>query len=522
MSLKTVTSPYSAKHDEMLMAEIWDPRIADDPLAFVMFCFPWKKAGTPLEDEAGPRKWQKKKLLEIKKFVAANNIAAINKTMMEIFQDATVSGRGVGKSALVAWLILWFMSTRLGSTTIVTANTEVQLKTRTWAELGRWHTLSINSHWFEKNTMALKPAPWFDEALKNQLQIDTGYYYAQAQLWSEENPDAFAGVHNPKGVLVIFDEASGIPASIWKVTKGFFTEERSPNRLWLVFSNGRRNTGAFFECFHKNRAFWRRTNIDGRDVEGTDKKLYADMVAEHGEDSDEVRVEVRGMFPKQGDKQFISRGLVEAAQNRELIAGDNDWAPLIMGVDPARYGDDQTVIRFRQGRDARSIPPVKMTSADNMAVANQCAELIQKFNPDAVCIDTGNGTGIIDRLREMGYKVHEVWFGEASPKDHPEWANFRTYMWAQMRDWLALGAIDSDPDLSGDLTSPEYKFMGTSDKTRLETKEELKDRGFSSPDNGDALACTFAVKIASRNLTASRKNSKNRRQAADLDYNMFG
>jgi hypothetical protein len=511
-------SPYKAQDEEKLMQELWAPAIADDPLAFVMFVFPWGKKGTPLEYESGPRSWQKKKLLDLKTHIAENNLRAINSLLYEIFQDATVSGRGVGKSALVAWIVLWFMSTRLGSTTIVTANNEAQLKTRTWAELGRWHTLAINGHWFERTAMSLKPVEWFEKALKYQLQIDTGYYYAQAQLWSEENPDGFAGVHNPNGVLVVFDEASGIPPAIWKVTKGFFTEEKCPHRYWFVFSNGRRNTGTFFECFHKSRKFWRRTQIDGRSVEGTDKKVYAEIIEEYGEDSDEARIEVKGEFPKQGEKQFISRGIVEEAATRELL--NDEWAPLIMGVDIARYGDDDTVVRFRQGRNARILPPIKIHQQDNMAVANECALLIQKYNPDAVCIDAGNGTGVIDRLRELKYKVHEVWFGSASPK--PEYANFRTCLWARIREWLPGACIDEDSDLMDDLSAPEYKFQGSTDKIRLETKEELKARGFPSPDNADALACTFAVNVARRDSRTAVGSQRKTRFARDMDYSIFG
>ena len=143
-----------------------------------------------------------------------------------MFRQAVASGRGIGKSALVSWLILWMLSTRLGSTTIVTANTEQQLRSRTWAELGKWLTLAINSHWFAKTATTIRPAPWFDEALKKDLKIDTGYYYAQAQLWSEESPDAFAGVHSNYGILLIMDEASGIPGSIYSVSEGFLQSQR--------------------------------------------------------------------------------------------------------------------------------------------------------------------------------------------------------------------------------------------------------------------------------------------------------
>lgn len=498
------------------MADLWCDQIANDPLAFVLYCFPWGKKGTPLENFTGPRSWQKEELNNIKEHLAENKRLMSQGKEPKVYQSATASGRGPGKSALVAWLNLWMMSTRLGSTCINSANTENQLKTRTWAELGKWHTLAINSHWFERSALSLKPAEWFETSLKRDLKIDTGYYYSQAQLWSEENPDAFAGVHNHNGILVIFDEASGIPEPIWNVTEGFFTEPIL-HRYWFVFSNPRRNTGSFFECFNKFRNYWRRRNLDSRTVEGTDKAVLNQIIEKHGEDSDPARIEVKGQFPNTGDKQFISRHIVSEAVTREIVLDEH--AALIMGVDPARFGDDETVIRFRQGRNARVIPPTKMKGADNMAVANQCAFLIQKYNPDAVCVDAGNGTGIIDRLREMKYKVHEVWFGAGSPDQ--EWANYRTYMWAKMRDWLGGACIDNDCDLSDDLVAPEYKFQGQTDKIRLETKEELKNRGFSSPDNADALACTFAINVARKDLT-SAKGVRGTRIARDLNYDVFG
>lgn len=497
------------------MTEIF--ALKDDPLALVMFIFPWGKKGSPLEHQSGPRSWQKDELESIRLHIIKNKNLMRQGKPPEVYKSATTSGRGTGKSALVAWLNIIFMSTRLGMTCINTANNETQLKTRTWAELGKWHTLALNSHWFEKTAMSLKPAEWFEDLLKKQLGIDTGYYYAQAQLWSEENPDAFAGVHNHNGILLVFDEASGIPAPIWKVSEGFFTEPIM-DRYHFVFSNPRRNTGEFFECFHRFRDYWKRRHLDSRKVEGTDKKVLNDIVEKYGEDSDEARIEVKGEFPRQGDSQFINRELITQAVEREITP--DEWAPLIMGVDPARYGDDATIIRFRQGRDARSIPYVKMKNADNMQVADKVAELAEKYKPDAICIDAGNGTGIIDRLRQMGFKVHEVWFGSSSPE--PEWANFRTYMWAKVRDWLGGGCIDRDPFLLDDLAGPEYRFAKGSDRLVLESKEEMKRRGLASPDHGDALACTFAVKVARRDAATSRHKSRQINVAADMDYDVFG
>jgi len=507
---------YDAKSEQALMTEILDPAFFVDPLAFVMFVFPWGQKGTPLEHFTGPRSWQREALEELGAHLKVQQKRMADGLQPEMWREATVSGRGVGKSALVAWKAHWMMSTRLGSTTIITANTEPQLKSRTFAEVSKWNTLALNSHWFETTVLSCRPAGWFERLVKDDLKIDTGYYYAQGQLWSEENPDAFAGVHNPLGVQVIYDEASGIPNPIFNVTEGFFTEP-TLSRFWDIYSNGRRNSGAFYDCFHDEAmaARWRHRQLDSRTVEGTDTALFEAMIAQHGADSDVVRVEVLGKFPAQGQAQFISGDLVQQAREREAFI--DNGAPLVMGVDIARFGGDNTVIRFRQGRDARSIPPIKVKNRDNMAVANLVAQWIDKTQPDAVFIDAGNGTGVIDRLREMKYQVVEVWFGGASSSK--EWANKRTEMYAELRDWLGGGAIDNDPCLIRDLTAPEYSFFGKAkDSVMLESKESMKAKGLPSPDDGDALALTFARKVARRDARTSRNN---RTRQADTNYSVF-
>ena len=482
------------KQEQKLMTMLWTPAIADDPELFVKMVYPWGKAGSPLEFHAGPRDWQLDELRELADHIRLQKGKIDLGLIPDMWKKATASGRGPGKSALVAWLVHWFMSTRLGGTVIVTANTEPQLKTRTFAEISKWITMSINAHWFEVTVLSVKPKEWFKDALVNQLKIDAGYYFAQGQLWSEENPDAFAGVHNPLGVMVVYDEASGIPVGIFTVTEGFFTEPVL-NRFWNVYSNPRRNSGGFYECFHSHSAFWRLRHIDSRIVEGIDTKIFDEMIAKHGIDSDVVRIEVLGQFPKQGNRQFISSEMVRAAQERKLEVDSH--APLIMGVDVARFGDDFSVIRFRQGRDARTHPTVKFKNRDNMFIANEVAKLIDRFQPDAVFIDAGNGTGVIDRLRELRYKVHEVWFGGKSGSK--EWANKRTEMFADLRAWLPGAMIDSDPRLFTDLTAAEYDFFGKAkDSVNLESKESMKSRGLSSPDDGDALALTFAERVARR------------------------
>ena len=512
---------YNPKEEQMLMARLWSADIKDDPYAYVMYAFPWGVKGSPLEKFKGPRKWQQEILQDIAKHIAENKRRVSRGEDPIVYQFAGSSGRGIGKSALVAMLICWMESCILGGTTIVTANTEAQLKDKTWAEVGKWHGMMINSHWFEKTALSLKPVDWFENMLKDELKLDTGYYYAQAQTWSEENPDAFAGAHNMNGIMLVMDEASGIAQPIWSVSEGFFTEP-TIYRFWFAFSNPRRNTGAFFECFHKMREFWRRKNIDSRTVEGTDKTVYDRIIAKYGEDSDEARVEVKGEFPRQGDNQFISREAIEEACSREMELDTH--AGLIMGVDPARFGSDSTVISFRRGRNAREIPFISMKGKDNMFVANKCAELIDKYKPDAVCVDAGNGTGIIDRLREMNYKVVEVWFGSKSNDD--AYANKRTELWGLMRDWLSGGCLPTRgqigyDEIRDDLAGPEYHFQKNGDKIALESKDAMKARGLSSPDFADALACTFAVKVARKDNKLNRKSGRTARIADGADAGMY-
>lgn len=492
--------------DRELVAQMLSPELADDPEAWVLFAFPWGQPGTPLEKYPGPRTWQRETLIALRDFVhkmQVHDLAGAEEAL-EVYREAIASGRGIGKSALIAWIILWFMSTRIGGTVIVSANTEAQLRSITWGELGKWHTLCINRHWFDLSATSIKPAKWFDQLVQDQLRRGTKYYYAEAKLWSEENPDAYAGAHNPLGMLLVFDEASGIPAPIWAVAEGYFTEP-IVDRYWLAFSNPRKNAGAFFECFHRNRDFWRTRHIDSRTVEGTDKAVYARLIQQYGDDSDEARVEVKGQFPRQGERSFISREDVRGAMERDLLMDEH--AALIMGVDIARYGTDSSVARFRRGRDGRTIPAVRWKGLDNMSLAYQIAELIDKHDPDAVCVDAGNGTGVIDRLREMGYKVEEVWFGSKS--DEPEYGNRRAMMWGRVKEWLPGGCLDDFQQLEDDLCGPNKKFSRNGDAIMLESKEEMTKRGLHSPDDGDALALTFAVRVSRKDrLTARQRGRK--------------
>jgi len=484
---------YTPKQEEELMTEVWSLNIKDSPLNFVRYIFPWNQDGTPLADFSGPRKWQEKILRDIGIHIQRNQ----NTNIPEMFRLALASGRGIGKSALVAWLVLWMLSTRIGSTVIVTANTEQQLRSRTWAELGKWLTLSINGHWFIKTATTLKPQQWFEELLIRDLQIDTGYYYAQAQLWSEENPDAFAGIHSSYGVCLIMDEASGIPAPIFSVSEGFFTEP-TENRFWFAFSNPRRNSGPFYDAFHSKRSFWQSDQIDSRTVDETDKNLFQKMLEQYGEDSTVARVEVLGEFPRADDDTVIPIELARAAVNRDVSLTASE--PVLWGLDVARFGVDNSALCIRQGNTVFEIKVFR--SMDLMQLCGAVKNLYDGATalnlPQEILIDViGLGSGVVDRLAEQGLPVRGINVAE-SPASKRNYLNLRAELWFAMKDWLAQRdcRLPDDDELIAELVSPSYTYT-SSGKLKIEGKRQMKKRGIKSPDKADALALTMASSAAS-------------------------
>jgi hypothetical protein len=485
-----------------------------------MIAYEWGEGD--LKGFDGPRAWQKKIMLEIEDYLknAIGMKEAIG-VLPDFYRHAVASGRGPGKSALVGMLTHWFQSTRIGGSSWIAANGEPQLRTKTFPEIAKWFARGINKEFFEINATSIAPSKWFKEFIESPegLGKSTRYYYASGQLWSAENPDAFAGAHNFDGEFAIFDEASGIPDPIWTVQEGVFTEN-THDRFWLVFSNPRQNSGSFFECFHRNRDLWRTTKIDSRTVEGISTTTFDNIIQRFGADSDEARVEVYGEFPNTGARQFISHEVISNAMERE--AYDDAGAPLLMGVDVARFGEDRSVIAFRRGRDAKSIPWQTYRKLDTQQLASRIAEAAEHYNPEAIFIDGGGvGGGVVDALKGMRFKVVEVQAG-SSAREKDKYRNKRVEMWALMREWMETGCIPMDDDLRDDLRAPQYEYHPTTNQLTLESKEEMKKRGIASPDMAEALIQTFAKPVARTDMRVSRGNTTRRTSVArDMDYPMF-
>lgn len=476
-------------------------RMIHDPERFVRYAWPWGVAGGPLEYEAGPEQWQSDMLGHIGRELQRGN---------QLVRIAVRSGHGVGKSAAMAWVRHWGMSTMVDCRGIVTANTGLQLTTKTLPEFSKWATTAVNAHWFD-GTMAWRYA--LDPVHRETWRFD-------AVTWAAENPAAFAGLHNARRrIILLFDEASEIHRIICETSEGALTDEDT-EIIWLAFGNPTVTTGWFAERFGAARSVWHTMEIDARTVRRTNKALIEEWAKHYGEDSDFFRVRVKGQAPRAGSTQLIGHDLVEAAMGREPVPSIHD--PLVFGVDVARFGDDQSVIFRRRGFDGASWPPISYRGLDTMQLAARVANQVQEDKPDGVFVDEGGiGAGVVDRLRQLGVPCQGVNFGSAADTGAlgasgaalESYANKRAEMWGGVRSWLRRGGcVPSNRELRDDLTGVQYGF-DREGRIQLERKEDMKKRGLASPDYGDALALTFAYPVMSSRLSheAERMRRRDRR-----------
>ena len=428
----------------------------------------------------GPDRWACEILDEVGRQVREHGFDGVH--AVPALRFAMASGHGIGKSCLTAWLVIWIMATRPGAKGAVTANTASQLETKTWAEITKWLKRSLVADMFiiGKTSIQAKESP-------ESWRVD-------ALTCREENSESFAGQHAAASTsFYIFDEASAVPDVIWEVAEGGLTDGEP---MIFVFGNPTRNTGKFKECFTKGRGTWYTKSIDSREAFITNKTQIAEWAKEYGEDSDFFRVRVRGLFPAQSSRQFISLDLAEAAAKRQPPSFRANLA--VVGVDVARYGDDDTVITTRVGRDGTY--PIKRFHGLNtvQVVARVKSHINELYNAGfkhvRCFVDEGGvGGGPVDMLKEDGFPVRGVQFGAAA--DEPsQWNRKREEMWGRMREWLKDGSIPNDGRLIDDLTSPEFD-INLNGAVKLERKEDMKKRGCSSPDAADALALTFAYRL---------------------------
>jgi hypothetical protein len=460
--------------DDLLVEELL--AASNDPAQFVELAFP----------EIRPEAWQREVLETIGIQLREN----ARQDRWKAVQIAVASGNGVGKTALLSWIILWGVLTFEDCLGVCTAGTEPQIRTRLWGELSKWFVqLPDNLRaQFEMTATAI-----FNRQNERTWRID-------GRPWSERNQEAFSGLHNfGKRVVMVIDEASMVPDPIWRACDGMLNDANTET-LFVVFGNPLRLDGRFPQCFPGGRfsGLWTSFQVDSRTVSITNKETINEKLQYYGATSNYARSHIFGQFPTASTTQLIPLDWVEGAAVRETWVHPAD--ALILGCDVASgHGEDSSVIYIRRGLDGRSYPPRKFPGLDPLQFAYKIAAVANELNADATFVDAGGvGEGTAAKLRELGLTVHPVYFGAKSDNSSGlvRCANKRSEMWCAMGQWLKAGAIPNDPELKAQLIGPEYSENAQG--IVLERKEDMKARGLASPDIADALALTFASPVFSQ------------------------
>lgn len=452
-------------------------RFRNDPLGFVLWAYPWGEPGTELEKEY-PDRWQIATMEDIRMALEANEGRPEDERVP--IQEAVASGHGIGKTALIAWLNHWFMSTNVDPQIVTTANTERQLTTKTWRELRKWHRLSVHQHLFEwtatKFYLKERPETWCSNAIP----------------WSEGSTESFAGTH-AEAVLYLFDEGSAISEAIYEVSEGAMTSGRC---IWVVFGNPTRNTGRFRECFGKFRHRWITRSIDSRTARKTNKAKIQQWIDDYGIDSDFVRVRVLGKFPKHASNQLISEHDVDRCM-KEVECTSFPMYPVSICADIARFGDDLSTVGAYQGRKTHELKSYSGKNVVQVAtLVAECYRYHRERTPMHIMVhifidDVGVGGGVTDILMTWGLPVTGVNSG-AKADDPEKFFNKRAEMWWRGRESIQNGyELPDEPQLKEDLINIEY-FMTTSQKIQLESVKDLKARGLPSPDFATNFVLQFA------------------------------
>lgn len=338
---------------------------------------------------------------------------------------------------------------------------------------------------------------------EGELTVVFRHNKATIRIMGGDNPDALRGVRLDG---VVIDEVAQIKPEVWV---DIVQPALSDRRGWAIFIGTPSGINLFSELFYKAQELpdWlarKYTVYDTQAIEADEtERLRRDM------SETSFAREYLCDFSAAGDDQLISLLDAELAAKREYALRDIVDAPKIMGVDPARFGDDRSVICRRQGLVCA--PMLVYQGIDNMELAARVAATWSDYEPDAVFIDSGAGAGVIDRLRQLGYSPIEVPFGGKANQPNV-YSNRRTEMWFEMSQWIKAGSIPKLQSLKQELATPVYWYDPQGRKV-LESKDEIKKRlqGGNSPDLADALALTFAAPVRKFNPIEHYKSQQRRK-----------
>ena len=398
------------------------------------------------------------------------------------------SCHGPGKTAVAAWICAHQLLTRYPQKTAITAPTGGQLYDALFAEIKKWlkrcppQLLELFD--LKSDRIELKAAP--EES------------FLTARTARPENPEALQGIHSD-WVLLVVDEASGVHEKIYESAVGSMSGD---NATTLLLSNPVRTSGLFFDTHNRLKDEWFTIHVSHQDSERVTAKFVQEVASQYGGESNAFRIRCLGEFPRSDQDTVIPFELVEAAHARDVKPPFN--APIVWGVDVARFGGDRSTLCKRQANIVTE--PMKWwRDLDTMQL---CGRIKAEWDMDigqrplSILVDViGYGAGVVDRLRELGLPVRGINVSE-SPALGDRFLNLRAELWFKARDWfqkrdcwLPKETAD-DEGLSRELVAVKYKVRDSSGKVQVESKQEMKKRGLASPDFADGFVLTFAEDAA--------------------------
>jgi phage terminase large subunit len=389
------------------------------------------------------------------------------------------AGHGVGKSTVCSWAIVWVMCTRFPQKCVMTAPTAGQLFDALFSELkaqvNKLPPVLRDSFDVLSDRISLKAAPESS--------------FASARTSSSERPEALAGIHS-ENVLLIVDEASAVPEPVFEAAAGSMSGHSA---CTILIGNPTRNSGLFYRTHHELSSDWDTMHVSCLDIPLVSKDFVSQIKATYGEGSNAYRIRVLGEFAVADNDTLIAAELVDAAMGRDVPVDVSDG--MIYGLDVARFGTDRSALCKRKGNVVMEVK--SWGGLDLMQLVGAVVNEARTDNPVEICVDTiGLGSGVADRLREMGYNVRDVNVAESSAMN-PNANKLRDELWLAVKDWLASRTvrIPNDQTLRHELVAPRYNFS-SSGKIVVESKDAMKKRGMRSPDLADAVCLTFAGNAA--------------------------
>jgi hypothetical protein len=393
------------------------------------------------------------------------------------------SGHGVGKSTTASWAMLWFLLTRYPVKVVVTAPTSAQLYDALFAELKRW--------------VKELPQPIQDlldvKQERIELKASATEAFISARTSRAEQPEALQGVHSDN-VMLVADEASGVPEAVFEAAAGSMSGH---NALTILLGNPVRSSGFFFDTHNRLKDEWWTRRVSCLDSTRVSKEYVQDMKSRYGEESNAYRIRVLGEFPRSDDDTIIPMELLESAKHRDTRAYED--APIVWGLDVARFGSDSSVLCKRQSNVVHTLE--RWRNLDLMqltgAVVAQYEACDHKSRPAEILVDSiGLGAGVVDRLRELKLPARGINVSE-SPAMGGTYLNLRAELWHKAKAWLEKRdcKIPNNEDLIGELATVRYTFTSNG-KIKIESKDDIRRRGLKSPDMADAFVLTFATDAA--------------------------